>query len=562
MIPGYTSDNNGGPNLSSLWSPPAGDYPESLWPDEWLQKIDANPVGWLVVDEYFASEEEDRRRGCVLVDYGTEDSAIAETEWIGGDLGTFSVWYSRDGSTGCENGLTDDQRPVPTEFFIQVRDATGSPYPQIEISLPFLWFWDAYHVGDGWKYVDAAGKEHDLIRFTRDESAWRVEVRVHELRAFLRVYRKCAVLQVDHVLKSPDVSFHRVDDDFQNEWAHVNFHAVPDFPIGDERPSMSRLCGQYILQGQETPRRPRWEERRLRHEYPSFIIGVDSDTAEVVTHTCDPGQLGTYFDRDASRIHYLTPVYFKRTVLQPYVAEPNRYTVTPFHLWCLNLWGVEMSWNEAGLIEVYLGDIGKKIPPEDWGHWRSHNVPPEGKMDEGRFRRDFLNQWASSSDLIGEMRSARENANRSARSTLGGDLWRPLPSDLAAQYRSLIGPLTDDASALAIPLLIMAKVFVDLLDSTLLKRAVQDVHKNEKSLDLLRKLLIARGDTTDASRVLRHLYAVRSRGGVAHLSNSDSKKVLANLGIEDLPPIQAFDLVVRQVTEAVTNIGVLLSDAD
>lgn len=248
-------------------------------------------------------------------------------------------------------------------------------------------------------------------------------------------------------------------------------------------------------------------------------------------------------------------------MLQDYVAEPGGYEVTPFRLSCFNLWGVDISINSVGLVEVYLGDIGSKIPHEEWGHWRSYNVPPEGKMEEGRFRRDFLNQWASSPDPIGDMRRAREDANDAARRKLGGELWRSLPSDLELQYRSLMGPLTDDPSALIGPLLIIAKVFVDGLDSKLLKRALGGAEKDEKSLSLLRKLLTSVGDTADSSKVLRDLYAMRSRGGVAHVSNSDSKAALAELGIAELAPVAAFESVVLQVVEAVSAIGDLLADS-
>ena len=54
---------------------------------------------------------------------------------------------------------------------------------------------------------------------------------------------------------------------------------------------------------------------------------------------------------------------------------------------------------------------------------------------------------------------------------------------------------------------------------------------------------------------------MRSRGGVAHLSNSDSKAALAELGIEKLAPISAFEIVVTQLGEAVSNVGALLNES-
>lgn len=559
QIPGYTASDRG-TSLSSQWSRPGG-FPDALWPARRLHDIDSSPSGWVVVEEHFSTPDGHGGRGCVLIQAGNEDAALRDTTWIGGDLGGFSVWSSPGSKGDCDNGLGEEREGVITEFFIQVREATGATVSQIDVSLPFLWFWDAFRVPNGWHYVSAAGREHELIRYECSDSAWKVEVRVQELRAFLKTYDKSAIVQVDYVIEAEEGGFDRVDDDFHNEWAHVEFHAVADFLTGSDRPSMSRLFGQYVLAGQTTARRPRWEERHSATDYPSFIYGTDTETGELLTHTCNRNELGTYFDKDNSRLHYLTPIYFKRAVLQDYAAEPGRYRLTPFRLSCFNLWGVDISINSVGLVEVYLGDIGSKIPHEEWGHWRSYNVPPEGEMEEGRFRRDFLNQWASSPDPIGDLRRAREQANGAARATLGGDLWRSLPADLEVQYQSLMGPLTDDASALLGPLLVVAKVFIDGLDSKLIKKAVGEAERDKKSLALLRELLTSRGDRADSSKVLRDLYAMRSRGGVAHLTSSDTVAALAELGLVGLTPIAAFDRVVRQVGEAVARIGELLASS-
>ncbi|MDM3973782.1 hypothetical protein QRB36_06345 [Mycobacterium marseillense] len=556
-IPGFTTGGSA-TNLFGLWDRPVGDYPAVLWPRGRLTDIESSPSGWVTVEEHFHTPYEHGGRGCVLVDRDCHSDALRGTSWLGRDLGTFSVWEAPEGGSGFQNGLVSDQARTRTEFFVQARNATGTSLPQIEVSLPFLWFWDAFEFPNGWHYVNAAGREQELVRYQRSADSWTVDVRVEEFRTFLSACRKSALLQVDYVMKVADGDFDRVDSDFQNDWAHVDFHAVADFLTGSDYPSMSRICGQYILAGQDTPRRPRWEEFHSATEYPEFIYGSDPKTGAHLTHTCEPNELGTYFDQDDSRLHYLTPIYFRRSVLQDYVAEPTRYEVTPFHLSCFNLWGIDISINTVGLVEVYLGDIGSKLPHEEWGHWRSYNVPPDGEMEEGRFRRDFYNQAVPSPDPIGEMRRAREAANEAARGLLGGDLWRSLPSDLELQYRSLMGPLTDDPSALVVPLLIVAKVFVDGLDSKLLKNAVGGSEKGEKSLALLGRLLTSRGDADDSTKVLRDLYAIRSRGGVAHLHNSESTAVLAELGIDTLPPIPAFEKVIRQVGTAVTRIGDLL----
>lgn len=64
------------------------------------------------------------------------------------------------------------------------------------------------------------------------------------------------------------------------------------------------------------------------HEYLDFIIGTDENGNEVM-HSCDPNTLSNYFGSNPGEPHYLTPVYFDRTVLEKYIRQPERYSVEP-----------------------------------------------------------------------------------------------------------------------------------------------------------------------------------------------------------------------------------------
>lgn len=279
--------------------------------------------------------------------------------------------------------------------------------------------------------------------------------------------------------------------------------------------------GQYLLSGIVTAKTPRYSGLRETEKPPDFIYEVDPVTGRNKMHSCDPDLLGSYFDADDSRLHYLTPIYFRRAVLQPYVAEPHRYRVSSSRLECLSLWAVDISFNSVGLVEVYLGDIGEKIPDSEWGHWKTYNIPPEGTMDEGRYRRDFLGQWASSKDVTGDLRRARESAARSTESALGVPIWRPLNGTLKAQFDSLIGPLTESPTDLNSTLLIVTKALIDSIDPAPLKYLAPG-KKDVKSLALLGRYLDSIGDENDTSEIFRLLQSYRSRGGVAHLENSSS----------------------------------------
>lgn len=558
-ILGYT-DFERRTSLADGWSLPAG-CPDDLWPQDRLVDITPMPSGWVTLEQFERDEGHETLRGCLLIPNDATHEALAGGDWIGDSLGDFTTWESfPDHQRGYETGLAATKGALQTEWFLHARQSLGATRPQIEVSLPFLWYWDAFRTTTGWNYIDAAGREQQLLQFECSEDHWRVSARVEELRTYLNCCGKCAVIYVRLTTTTDKQEFERVEDAHRSGWAHFQFFATSE-TLSARPESFSMVTGNYILQGAPTAKRRRCDDFTPPpgFSYQEFIHDIDAQSGVPLMHTCNPDELGTYFDADDSKLHYLTPIYFRRKVLSEYLAEPSRYQVSRNRLSCMNLWGVDLSINSAGLVEVYLGDIGTKIPYQDWGHWRSHNVPPEGQTDEGRFRRDFLNQFAESPDPVRDLKLAREAANAAAQATLGGDLWRKLPHETELAYQSLMGPMTDDPSALETPLLILSKVLVDALDSKLLKKSVPDARADEKSLSLLKRLLENLGDSTDCTKILKELYAVRSRGGIAHLENSTSAQALADLGIAGPPLMPAFERLVARLAACLVAVGGILT---
>ncbi len=539
-IPGYLGRSDRS-SLAEQWPRPAGDYPDELWPVDVLRSVTPDPTSWLMISAHYFTEERHGGRGCVLVETDDAPAALSDTGWCGHDIGDASVWISGD-ERGFDSGLSATERDARLEFFAQARTPVGARLPVIDISLPFLWYWDAFPSTDGWRYLNHAGREQDLVRWRLSRDRWEVEVRALEFRQFLSTCERDAVLQVDCVPKTAVDDFERVDDEHESEWAHFDFVATAERSLG-RRPGFARLLGQYIVRGLRTDRLPRFEERRQDREYPSFIYKVDPDTGQMLRHTCDPKQLGTYFDKDNSRLLFLTPVYFKREVLLPYAAEPNRYQLSRSRLSCLSLWGIDISFNTHGLVEVYLGDLGERLPSDEWGHWLSYNVPPEGRMEEGRVRRDFLNQFASSPDIPRDVRQARERAAEVSARVFGTPIWRQLDGDIEAEWESIIGPLSDDPTALGPSLLLLTKSLVDAIDPTPLKSFLGDAGVDERSLQLLGRLVERLGGGSGLIEPLRALQDFRSRGGVAHLAGSGRRASTVRLGIEDMGTLAAFDHV-------------------
>lgn len=558
IIPGYI-DGPKRDRLADLWQRPSGDYPEQLWPLDVLQQVEPEPTGWLTVCEHYSSKKRKGGRGCVLTAPESVPAALADTNWIGIDLGTFSVWENSEGEEGFDAGLNSTERDTELEFFVQVTRPAGSSDPVLDISQPFLWYFGAYPTRNGWDYLNRAGRPQELVRAQLAREHWIVELRALEFRQFLHACGRDAVMQVDCVPRTSSEGFAQVEDRFTSSWAHFDFVAASERAFSEG--GFARLLGQYVVKGNRTSRVPRFEGRRRDAVYPEFTYAVDASTGEPLSHTCDPDQLGTYFDADNSRLHYLTPVNFRREVLIPYAQEPNRYQLTRSRLECLDLWGLDISFNTAGLIEVYLGDLGRDLPSDERSHWLTYNVIPEGEMELGRFRRNFLNQYAESPNIPGDLRRAREEVATATERLLGAPVWRPLGEDIAPEYKSMIGPLSEDPTALQAPVMLLAKCFVDAIDPAPLKAYLGDAKKGEKSLSLLGRTTERLGGSPDDVEVLRALYHARSAGGFAHLAGSGRAKAMTRLGIVDMSTIDAFDHVALRIIECLQKVAELADQA-
>lgn len=255
-IPGYLA-NTTRSSLAESWTRPGGSYPDELWPIDVLRSITPDPTGWLVISEHYFTDDRDGGRGCVLVHPDDAQAAIAGTSWCGEDLGNASVWSSAE-DRGFEPGLAVTERGARLEFFAQARTPVGATMPVVDVSPPFLWYWDAFSVAAGWRYLNRAGREQELLRWRLSRDRWQVEVRALEFRQYLTACGRDAVLQVDCVPKTRVEGFERVDDDFKCDWAHFDFVATSEPSLG-ERPGLARLLGQYIVRGVRTDRVPRFD---------------------------------------------------------------------------------------------------------------------------------------------------------------------------------------------------------------------------------------------------------------------------------------------------------------
>ncbi|MCY3952304.1 MAG: hypothetical protein OXG55_01460 [bacterium] len=158
---------------------------------------------------------------------------------------------------------------------------------------------------------------------------------------------------------------------------------------GSKMPSSS-LYGRKVLKAPPRTKAGIWpfdkQEKRIYHE---FIIAENSD-GEPVEHTCNPDHLANNFGANPDAPHYLTPVYFRREVLQRYYEFPEKFSIEASYLSCGGLWGLSIDNDHPDHVMVFLGDLGRDLPESERPYWRTFNIAPIGRPSRTAIRRSLF----------------------------------------------------------------------------------------------------------------------------------------------------------------------------
>lgn len=555
-IPGYTSIND---NMAGRFLRPAGNWSDELWPEEFLKLLTPTPIDWVLVCAYWTVEEGRRINvSSFLVASEDVNDALGNPSWDGTALGVAGIWEG-DGKQIFDDGLRQyENRDFLSEFFVQMRSHHGLTDPTLEIHHPFAWFTDAVPRNGKLYALDPDGTEAELIRIERGPNEnYKVFVLAPYLRRYLSVASRVLIQQVDYSIVasgSPDDTYSQsLRTDIVNfHWGCFEHHGLDN----GASQGASRLLGKLAIQP--------WSKEQMNRSsdetFPAFVIGVDPITGEEVSHTCDPDQLGTYFDPpEVNLIHYLQPVYFNPQVLEKYRGEPSKYRISGNTLSCLDLWSIQVSINTEGLVEVYLGDLGTYLPNGELPQWVACNTVPRGMMDPGRFKRDFLSQFTDDRRPIEDVRFWLVKVDLAFTAYCGSPLLIPFVEPLRSEFNHLYNPISTDPSALNAPLLTLAKAIADSIDVDLLRRLTVTVDDKAQSLTLMQKWVKSvSGDTTNIMGPLFQLQDVRSKLG-AHRNDVGRQKILINQGLTNLDPREQFDTICLRVAKALEHLANLVT---
>jgi hypothetical protein len=274
----------------------------------------------------------------------------------------------------------------------------------------------------------------------------------------------------------------------------------------------SRLFGKRILTPPPIEACGFWPYEEER-EYESFVIDVN-DLGHEITHTSEPDKLANNFGKNPESPHYLTPVFFRREVLNKYYADPDRYSVEDGHIRCAGLWGLRVDNDAPDHVVVFLGDLGRDIPLSEARYWRSFNIVPQEHVSETLFRRAFLGEFADPTSVDLRFARAYAETNEVWEKAYGWLLFNPLHEDDAHLLAKLHVPVSDSQSEFDEQVLYLAKLLVDYLNEGAISKATATPVNGEKGLAKLERLLTETGaaDAAALVRPLANVQGLRSRG--------------------------------------------------
>ena len=274
------------------------------------------------------------------------------------------------------------------EPFVLERSFQGLKPRTTELSEEYRLFHNLYFDCSNSAYLklDDAGNEIPVIRVSHQL----VEARRKEIRQFLSAKNMSLVIYFEHMY----ASIHSLHELGVTERQHVERsnsftywflkEDCSDLDIHTYR-SRSWILGKAIVRGNIGDIRFNLvlETKDEQHQV-KFTIGIDGNDKKI---KCSPRGISysaskEVIDSSGKTVvaTYLTPVFFKRSVLDRYRKEPSKYEIEDGYMSCGDLWGLRMDNNHKDFVIVFLGRLRDDLPVSEQSHWEYHNVPPYGHL--------------------------------------------------------------------------------------------------------------------------------------------------------------------------------------
>ncbi|MBD1918075.1 MULTISPECIES: hypothetical protein [Cyanophyceae] len=425
------------------------------------------------------------------------------------------------------------------------REFHGTRKFYFEILQELVLYLNLFHDFENKKYAiyDENGTEIEVIRYSDSEFS----IRKSFLSAFMSARQYNLLLFFEKTRHENNVFRQRDEVSFGSLVSYTRYW---DNSYVKGFSTFTRICGKKLFYCTE-----RNEENTspfsLEKKYEEFII--NGDAHDHTLYSCNPSLLANYFGGNSGNPHYLTPVYFKREVLQKYYSLSTEYEVGDSSIYKKGFWRLRIDNNSPDHVCVFLGDLGRDIPHLEQVYWKSFSLAPEGrKMSETCFRRSMLGQFSSAESPDFRFKFIFEQFQEKWHQVNDWHLFLPLSEGDKHCFQTLHSLTSNEQSEFDSQILSLVKTTIDSINVKVLKQKT-GIDENG-SIKLLEKYLKGEGVDLDVNRFLGGLQGLRSTG-VAHRRGSKYEKTIKKLGILDGDLKGAFNNILSEMTSLITAIG-------
>ena len=297
----------------------------------------------------------------------------------------------------------------------------------------------------------------------------------------------------------------------------------------------SLLYAKTLIRGCKLEECGYWPYSEFDKQFEDYIIGLDGEGHDV-NYTSNPDKLNNYFGKNPSAPHYLTPVFFRREVLQKYYENPKRYSVEDGIVRCGLQWSLYVDNQHDEYISAYLGDLGRDLPnQQEQQHWKSFNIATDGKLSDSKFKRDFAALFAEPDSPVFIFQNRYKSLNNLCDKKLGWPIFLPLHDDDQYNLENLRIPLSNAQPEFDMLILSLVKVLLDSLNEKQIVASLTVKSDDLKgSISKLEKWFEICGvaDYADHIKFLRDLQELRSCG-TGHRKGKGYDKIAKELNITD-----------------------------
>jgi hypothetical protein len=478
-----------------------------------------------------------RSQYCALVRSDKIENRLATLTWdlFYGDGIPGATKYYEGGTSRVKYLRFGNDHGV--EPLIIGREFHGIRSNYTEISEEFRLFHGLYHdrKEDRYYKINDAGNQ-ELVAIIEP---CKVQIRLKEIRQFLAIKEMHLALFLDARVYSTysleNLGLKEGGNDQRHGLMRWDLH-YGEFRGGfDSHKAYSRFIGKRLIEPLPKGKSDFWGySEREQKKVVDFIIGIDREGNEVL-NTSDPDLLANNFGANRGAPHYLTPVHFRKEVLDKYYQKPGKYSVEDGLLRCASLWSMTMDNHHVDRVVAWLGDLGRDLPHEEQLHWRSYNIPPAGRPSETFIRRQLLAQFANSERVEHLFLQHYEKLNDVCDKILGWQLLLPLAVEDDHHLRGIRVPSSDEQKDFDELVQSLTKVLIDSLNEKALNALIpsDQVGNIKGSIARLESAFRAQGISDFEPHIdfLRKLQNLRS-SGAAHRKGSNYRKIAEEFQVD------------------------------